>query len=249
MNYPYGILILILGGFGTFTCGDQKWDLERGALLWASPGLTTEVILSEGSPPLTHFVIMPFGSLVEELFLKSMGSAVGVSQVSNMDAVSRLFEVILDEGVGRSPYREENCRALVKVLIHRLEGALLTNPRKLPNHSRETFDRARLHIQMNFATTRDLGDVAQAVGVSNPYLCRLFERYSDQSAFDFLTRLKLSKAARLLCSSDLSMQAISEQVGYSNLSIFSRNFRKRYRISPSYYRGANLKKSKKDQPE
>lgn len=235
-NYPFGILVLILSGSGFFSCGDQQWDLAPGTLFWASPGLTTKVSLREGSSPLVHYVVMPCGTSTAGLISKCLGSPVGADQVANPDALARLFEVILDEGTGNSPHREGNCRDLIRVLFRRLENALVPNPRKLASHSRDTFERARFHIQTNFADIRDLGDVAEAIGVSTPYLCRLFERYDNQSAFDFLTHLKLTKATRLLSSTDLSIETISKQVGYTSLSIFSRNFRKMHKVSPSSYR-------------
>lgn len=193
--------------------------------------------LAPGNPPNEHYVVMPFGGKVTEWFERYLGAGVGAAPVLDPESTARLFRVIMDEGRTGSSHREENCVALVKTLIRRLNSQCVAG-RALGSNARETYVLARKYIQTNFSRTRELGDVARAVGITTPYLCRLFDRYAQTTPFDYLAGLKLTKAERLLCTSNLSIREIGEAVGYPDLQLFSRNFKGKYGLSPSYYRKA-----------
>lgn len=246
-HYRYGFVILVLTGYGRFTCGEKAWKLEPGVVFWACPNLSTRFEISQGSPPIEHYVVMPFGTHVADWFDRYLGADLGAAPVIDIESTARMFEVIMDEGRGGGNHLEENCVDLVKTLIRRLESQLVSG-RTSGNNSRQTYVRARQHIQKNFSQIRDLGDVAGFIGVTVPYLCRLFDRYGKSTAFDFLTRLKLTKAERLLCTRDLSIREIGEAVGFPDLQLFSRNFKNQYGVSPSYYRNARRKENGRAKP-
>ena len=237
VNCRYGFIILVLTGEGRFSCRDQSWNLGPGIVFWARPNLTTRFEITPGSSAIEHYVVMPFGKELAEWFERYLGAEVGAAPVIDLDSTARLFRVIMDEGRGGSDHREENCVALVKTLIRRLNSQLVSG-RALGSNARETYVRALKHIQTHYSDTRELGDIARAIGVTAPYLCRLFERYGKTTPFDYLTGLKLTKAERLLCTSELSIREIGEAVGYRDLHLFSRNFKSNYSLSPSYYRKA-----------
>jgi AraC-like DNA-binding protein len=245
VHYRYGFIIMVTTGYGRFSCGEKSWKLEPGVVFWARPNLTTRFEISPGSAPIDHYVVMPFGSRVADWFERYLGAEVGAAPVIDFGSTARMFQVIMEEGLGGGNHREENCVDLVKSLIRRLASQLVSG-RALGNNSRETYVRALKHIQGNYSQIRDLGDVASATGVSVPYLCRLFERYGTSTAFDYLAGLKLTKAERLLCTRDLSIREIGEAVGYSDLQLFSRNFKSQYGLSPSYYRKARRNEHRGD---
>ncbi|MBQ9654469.1 MAG: helix-turn-helix transcriptional regulator [Prevotella sp.] len=55
----------------------------------------------------------------------------------------------------------------------------------------------------------------------------------------FVTDLRLEYASRLLVTTDLSISDIMAKAGFSNASVFSRYFSRKYQISPTQYRRAN----------
>ncbi|MFO7691269.1 MAG: helix-turn-helix domain-containing protein, partial [Cryobacterium sp.] len=58
------------------------------------------------------------------------------------------------------------------------------------------------------------------------------ERYSP----DMVKRLRISNACRLLDRSELTISAVSEAVGYRNLSNFNRHFFAETGVTPRAYR-------------
>ncbi len=56
---------------------------------------------------------------------------------------------------------------------------------------------------------------------------------------DYLKNIRLEKAKELLVKSDLNLSEISQAIGYSDISYFSRIFKKEFQMTPSKYRRMN----------
>ena len=55
----------------------------------------------------------------------------------------------------------------------------------------------------------------------------------------FVSDLRLEYASKLLITTDLPINEITAKAGFSNASVFSRYFSRKFQISPSQYRQAN----------
>lgn len=82
--------------------------------------------------------------------------------------------------------------------------------------------------------------LATYVNLSVSQYCSLFKKKTSRSPLDYLTHLKIQKASRLLDFSDLKINDIANQVGYTDPFYFTRVFSKTMGKSPKAYR--NLKK-------
>lgn len=72
---------------------------------------------------------------------------------------------------------------------------------------------------------------------------RVGSAFSQGSKYDslpqFVCDLRLEYASKLLVSTDLSITEIMTKAGFSNASVFSRYFSRKYQVSPSQYRRTN----------
>ena len=78
--------------------------------------------------------------------------------------------------------------------------------------------------------------IAEALGVSANYFSRVFRRELGLSPSQYLLRLGLMRAKRLLADTDMSVTEIAGAVGVSDAAYFSRVFRKEVGRSPLAYR-------------
>ncbi|MFI3312777.1 MAG: helix-turn-helix transcriptional regulator [Eubacteriales bacterium] len=78
--------------------------------------------------------------------------------------------------------------------------------------------------------------VCKMVCVSETTLRKLYHKYLGMSPRTYISRVKLRKVHSMLRTSDLSITALAELVGYSNASKMSVAFRKIYGMSPSEWR-------------
>lgn len=90
-------------------------------------------------------------------------------------------------------------------------------------------------ISGNINRRLTLAEVAGAVHVSVPYLCRVFTNSIGMSPGRFITRIRLEECKTLLRAGELSMGEIAEKLGFSSAQLFSRQFRRCFGLSPSEY--------------
>lgn len=99
------------------------------------------------------------------------------------------------------------------------------------------------YIEQVIAFTKDnymrdigLNIIADSLGITPNYLGSLFYKQTKTKYVDFLTEIRLLKAKELLAETNLSVNKISEMVGYHSVRYFSRLFYKSENQYPSDYR-------------
>lgn len=81
-----------------------------------------------------------------------------------------------------------------------------------------------------------ISDVARECNFSSYQLNRLFFKYYNMSPKQYLMQQKLLKACALLKETGKQIKEIAADIGYSDMHIFSREFKKRYNVTPQKYR-------------
>ncbi|KQX45935.1 response regulator transcription factor [Paenibacillus sp. Root444D2] len=96
--------------------------------------------------------------------------------------------------------------------------------------------------------TQDMSreEVANHVFLNPDYLDRTFKKETGMSVTEYLVQERLKIAQELLTKSDMTVTAIAAHVGYSNVSHFSRRFKKLTRMNPNEYRQLNSRNRAND---
>jgi DNA-binding response OmpR family regulator len=81
----------------------------------------------------------------------------------------------------------------------------------------------------------DVDHLAKLINVSRPTLYRKLKEITNLTPNEIIHLVRLKRAATLLLEGQFSIQQISEKVGYTSSSIFSRNFQKQFGVLPSDY--------------
>lgn len=92
------------------------------------------------------------------------------------------------------------------------------------------------YIQHHISETVTVEAIAKHLYLSRPYLSAKFKEETGMSLTDFILKEKAEEAKRLLCYSDKSLLNISNYLGFSSQSHFSRVFKKYSGYSPGEYR-------------
>ncbi len=101
----------------------------------------------------------------------------------------------------------------------------------------ELVHRIREMIEMRYMEQLTLGTIADAVYMTQNYICLVFKRETGQTINGYLTRVRMETACRLLTDTKLKVWEIAERVGYENAHYFSTVFKKTYGMQPQQYRG------------
>ena len=95
-------------------------------------------------------------------------------------------------------------------------------------------------IERDYSLPLTIADLSRKVFITPQYLTRLFRRYLNCSAYEYLTSYRLSKAKELLISSPrLEIQDIARRTGFTDSSHFIAVFKKAVGTTPLDFRRMN----------
>lgn len=94
---------------------------------------------------------------------------------------------------------------------------------------------AKNYISENYEKEITLEEVSKAVAVTPQYFSRLFKKEMGENFIDYLTKIRIDMAKKLMKNSNLSIKEICFNVGYSDPNYFSSIFKKIEKMSPSVY--------------
>lgn len=167
------------------------------------------------------FAILKREQLAERAWLAGVLDQLGVEYLSNAPgatlAVGRLTEVLVLELIRMDFGRDghgELVRALADPPIATALQALHTHPER--------------------AWTLD--SLAQLAGVSRAAFAQRFRDRVGQTMFDYLTALRVERAAALLADSTLAIPTIAGKVGYDSDVAFVKMFKRRTGVTPTAWR-------------
>lgn len=96
------------------------------------------------------------------------------------------------------------------------------------------------HINTHFSSSISLDVLAGKCCLSSNYFQRIFKRNFGITPFNYILKMKMEKAIRLLIYTDVPVKQIAFTVGFEDEAYFSRMFSKIYNESPGRYRKNNL---------
>lgn len=99
------------------------------------------------------------------------------------------------------------------------------------------------HMEEHLAEDLDLEDYAKKAGMSKFHFCRTFKKYMELSPMQFLAHMRMNRAKIILGCSRRSVSEVADEVGFSDLSNFIKNFKKVVGVTPTNYRKTARKKS------
>lgn len=92
------------------------------------------------------------------------------------------------------------------------------------------------------STSFDVEELAAKVNLSRTQLYRKVKSMTDKTAQEFITTIKLKRAAELILTGEYSITQVSEMVGSSEVGNFSRSFFKQFGVTPSSYKNLHSQK-------
>lgn len=92
------------------------------------------------------------------------------------------------------------------------------------------------YMKQHLAETIGIPEIAESIEVSSSLASQVFKQETGETIYNYLTRLRMERAAELLVKSDHKISDIALLVGYQHENSFIRSFRKYKDITPGKYR-------------
>lgn len=100
----------------------------------------------------------------------------------------------------------------------------------------EYTDLAMDYMICNYHSIQSVEDIAKAVGLNKIYLERIFKQATGITVWNYLSGIRMEKAAAFLKNTDVPIGSIDELIGICSRQTFYITFKKRYGMSPFDYR-------------
>ncbi len=133
----------------------------------------------------------------------------------------------------------EEARRIAKLFLldwhseGQLPFAALTVGRR---HGDKLVTAAQLWVADNYADPNPVAAMAAQSGLTERSFLRRFKRATGQSPLEYVQTLRIEEAKQLLETSDMPLDDIAAEIGYSEPSAFRHLFRKLVGVTPSAYR-------------
>jgi two-component system response regulator YesN len=108
------------------------------------------------------------------------------------------------------------------------------------SHDDFIVDSAKRYVAENFQKPVSLNKAAQHLAISSGYLSSLFKRRTGFCFVDYVTRVKISEAEKLLVSGRYRVGEIAEMVGYEDAGYFSKIFHRITGFTPREYMSRHI---------
>jgi two-component system response regulator YesN len=105
--------------------------------------------------------------------------------------------------------------------------------------TKSTIERVVQYIKSNYRQELRLELLASIFGYNSAYLGKVFHQYTGENFNNYLDRIRITEAKRLLSMHEYKVYEVAEMVGYTNINYFHNKFKKYVGISPLSFKKQN----------
>lgn len=160
--------------------------------------------------------------------------------LSGQSAV-QVATILTDMGNHRELDRLIDLLEIIRVFVQAPsdEWSTMVNPGYEPDASVDTANRINqvlAYINSHIAAQISLDEAAEVVSMSPSAFSRFFKRAAGINFSDMVRRLRISRASRLLVTTDLPIASIRARSRFGNVANFNRRFKQEMGTTPRAYR-------------
>ena len=102
--------------------------------------------------------------------------------------------------------------------------------------SNNTVEKIRMYLMENYKEKIKIKDLEKIIFLTTNQIINIFKEFHGITPHKYVTEIRLNEACELLLSTNRSLRTISENVGFSDYSIFYKAFFSKFKLSPMEYR-------------
>ncbi len=180
------------------------------------------------------------------------GSAVGYISTYNLrnerqfSMTNTLKTACLTENTMSALYGElrilddERLKSIIR-LLELLAEYLVHSGLPIVNRDAD-FSRLQEYIKQNLGKRLTVSDVSRGTNISKSTIYRTVRKHRACTFSEYVNKIRIDKAERLLVSTELSLDEVAQKTGYSSTVYFRSVFKKLKGVSPKKYRTEAKKK-------
>lgn len=232
-NFPHWIIEIIMGGQGNLDFVDSHHPLSLGSVFAYGPRIPHQFQTNPEDCLKKYFFI--WGTESPPPVFHQFGFIPGRHE--NLAIGSDIFhwcDLILQEGQLEEQGHVDTVDNLLTILMRKL-ASHRSDENRTPQREKILL-KAMESINRDYRRLGSLEELSQAVGVSSPYLCRIFKSHRCGSPYKALVWRKMQSAFQMLQEGDRTISDVAHSLGYDDPFHFTRVFKRHYGYSPSHLR-------------
>ena len=229
-DFPFYGLEMVAEGQGRLRLGGEEFEITAGAVFAYGPK-TPHEIRSHNRMQMRKYYLDFSGTRAETLLNQSGLWEGHPLRTSRIHELAELFELCDREARHSGGSSRHVHRCLLELLMAKIHQDCHAEG---PGVSRayETYERIRGYIEENYLSLHTIQQVASQCDVTPIYLSRLFKRFGDSGAYQYLMRKKMNHAAELLIEHGMMVREVADEMKFADAFQFSRAFKRVYGIPP-----------------
>ncbi len=241
------VIHMVFGGRGELLLGGARYELTAGQAFLIRP--EEEVIYRADQEDPWEYMWVGFHGCRTEEFIRQIGFDEGNSVIEfhNAEALEQTIRQMLE--ARQLTFTNE----LIRMSALFAFFALLTQENvKVPHIQQSSYPdsvyvrNAVNLIMRSYKKKIRVAELADMIGISRSHLTNVFKKEMKVSPQEFLMNYRMEKAAQLLRETELPVNVVAAEVGYSDSLSFSKLFKQRYGMSPSGYRNTEVELAEKN---
>ena len=228
-------------GHGIFKVGETTYHLSAGEGFLICPNVL--VSYKPDTNTSWNYSWIAFNGVNAETYLNSanLNQNNPVFKCIQEDRINNCFEAIFRSTKCEKSMNLKSLSAFYDLLSTLIEETSENSPSNNSNNHQETYVKHAIEfIDTNYSRKISIVEIATYVGINRKYLCQLFSNILNVSPQNYLINFRLQKACDLLSNSSLSINEISNSIGYIDQFLFSKVFKKYKGIAPKNYRDKSI---------
>ena len=223
-------LTYIINGKAVYYINGKACTVEKGDLLYVSPGSERQAHLQDESPfevAAANFQFLPqYGDPAHRNLPFQTVTSIGINKAL-IAQYQKLQQVWIE--------KDECCTMESRAIF----GLILSNLVKELYFSKPTFnfdkriEHIKHYINENFASEISIEELAAQVSLNSIYLGVLFKKTVGVSIREYINRVRVNNAETILNNDNFSVSDAAAKCGFDDVFYFSRVFKKIKGVSPS----------------
>ena len=242
-RHDFYVLVLFTNGTGLHKIDFDTFDITKGSLFLMQPG---QIHLWELSSDIDGYIVFFSKEIynlhfrdkkIEEylFFQSSKNKPELVLNIDEMKQIQPYFELMVNENQEDQLQKKDkmlnllDCILIEILRIYNIESNHLTSTY---NHKLKEFE---LLLEQFYKTEKSPSFYADKMAITLKHLNRISKNILNITITELITRRVILESKRIMVDKNKTIAQISDELGYSNYSYFSKLFKKNVGITPTEF--------------